>query len=202
MRRWIAMLLAMLTLMLPAHASEAGDWYLETGLALALDMCELANDDSYIRMMSAQKMEILDVIPKNTDEFGEVWQVKLRVSDKGLMKLMGATGEEMSETAVEQLSAKFPSAMLTMFNSTAGAQTLAASVVATASHTFKMPSSFEPCLMLIDLHGVLAGVAFMKTGGDTVTVACQPIFLDEDEAIADKLEQLGQQYPIKLERIL
>lgn len=191
MKKWISMLLMLLMFCMPALAEE--NWEMTVAGEMMDRLNELVRDEVYQTSMTLTSLDCVTTI--NQADFTAVKRAyratfsTRRIRD--LVERQMRNQDGLTEAAWEKVTTSLPQVMLTMYNGRQSAEAVAASSVLTVSRTYRMPEGFKNGLLILELDGAVAGVAFMQTGEDTVTVAAQPLFCEEGETIEDVLRQMN-----------
>lgn len=190
MKKLFMTLLVLLMLGCPALAEEA-DWYLDKAQELAVKVGVLAKDESYFQMMTGQSFDCAELL-KTADFEKMVSAYRCTLPDEAGVRviLRLVSGGEMSDAALDWQIRSLPETVLTMYAGKRGADELAVASMLTYSRTYIAPENFEQCVYVLELDGAIVGVSFSRTGDETVTVSARPMFVDENEGIADALDSL------------
>ena len=202
MKKFLLMLIVAAAIVCPVLAEES-DWYLDMALELAGKVGELVMDDGYHRMMSGREYECIAGL-KAADFTKLVSAYRCNMLDedslRAVFKVTG--GWEMSEAALEMQVSSAPLLPITMYAGKNGADELAASVMLKYSRTFAAPENFESCAYVREMDGAVVGVAFSKTGEETVTLMAQPMLVREGWTIDDVLEAFAEDsLPMEIEKV-
>lgn len=176
---------------------EGDDWYILTAAEMTEDLGVLVKDQAYQAMLTQSLNECVDQL-KQVDYAQVTGAYRLDILEDQVMRLFynAASGAELTDIAFEYAYSRLPQTLLTSYNGRRGSECLAAAAMLTYTRTFVMPQNFKPCVMLLALNGGIAGVAFEKTGEDTVTAIAQPVFCDADATANDVAIELTQAMPI------
>lgn len=204
MKRIVCWIIAVLCAM-PCALGEGSiqDWYFEVGAQMTKELGVLVSDEAYVEMYMAADLDCVDVLREaDYEQVLEAYYYKM--PSMLLMKLIMnlAEDEKMSDIAWELFEMRFPQMILSLYGGSKGSEALAATTMMTFSRTFSEPEDFSAGLLLLVVPDGMAGVAFTKTGDDTVTATIQPVFLMESGA-EETIEAIESSslIPMKAEKI-
>lgn len=192
MKKWIAMLMALIVLCVPALAEE--DWYLTTAGELTEAVGELVRDEVYQESMTSMHLDCVAAI--QDADFATVkraYRTAFPVQKiRDWIKSQGQDLTGLTDAAWDRIVVSVPQMMLSMYNGRQSVDAVAASSIISVSRTYVMPEGFESCLLILELEGAVVGAAFLATGEDTVTVVVQPLFCPANETAEDVLRQFRE----------
>jgi len=203
MKKWTALLLAMLVLILPVLA-EGEDWYLSVSTDLAQRVGELARDEAFIKMNISREFPCME--PARTADYSAPKSAyRLELPDAAGMRVLIKMmyGGDISDTACEYVVSGFANAFVNQFIAAEGAEVLAASTMLTYARTYEMPEDFENVLYVLEFEGAVIGVTFTGGGDTTITATAKPFLSSGEVTIDGVLQGISEsEIPVAAEKVL
>lgn len=184
MRRFLMLVLALCLLNIPALAEDS---LTDRAVDLAAACDALAEDEAYVSaMIGSGNSGIITLIESWAAGNHDQPEMVVRVDTANLLKDMIAlygTGLQngLPDTTVEALNRRLPMTLPSMFNATEGAETLAASTIATSSVIFASDAQGSGLFVLLYEDATPVMAAWYAENG---AVSMQATFMAQEELAA------------------
>lgn len=208
MKRWMAMLVALVLLAAGAMAEE--NWYAAEGQRMAERVQTLAGDEVYCQLYYTAN-ESMDAMrkaiaaqdyskPVSAKLFPLPGQDETVKTIKMLNAMLGQTGDSdvlaMSDVGVEEMVKRIPASLVTMLTAKSGTEWVALQSVLTTGETCAEPENYRDAVLFLEYPGEYAvAVVFQRSIEGCVGVTARPVpkdgMLDAAKEYFDVFREAG-----------